>query len=100
MLPVLPPGDGNTGDEWEKGMLMGVGLAGGMARLEFEMRRNSSGGLNGWKLKDGSGQNLPMMPRPLKILSTGRQGWRREDSHPGLGPNQVSLSPQVAHLTQ
>ena len=25
-------------------------LVGGMARLEFEMRRNSSGGLNGWNI--------------------------------------------------
>lgn len=84
-----------------KGILMrGWELAGGMARLEFEMRRNSSGGLNGCKLKDGSGQNLPMMPRPLKILSTGRQGWRREDSHPGLSPKPGLPEPQVAHLTQ
>lgn len=84
-----------------KGILMrGWEVAGGMARLEFEMRQNSSGGLNGWKLKDGSGQNLPMMPRPLKILSTERQGWRTEDSHLGLSSKPSLPEPWVAHLTQ
>ena len=75
-------------------------MVGGMARLEFEMRRNSSGGLNGWKLKDGSGQNLPMMPRPLKFLSTGRQVWCREDIQLGLSPRPGLPEPWVAHLTQ
>lgn len=43
-------GKGDPDEGWE--------LAGGVARLEFEMRRAVQEVSNGWKLKDGSGQNL------------------------------------------